>query len=257
MTARVHKATATGRAKASGSASSCQSSFRFAAKQVTVSMIEPFAKAGEVHGGWPYWWQVIERELGRPEQVSGFICPAKFQAVGLDGDVTFTTRLNDAGSHVVIDSIQVGLSHQTTPPNFPIPLGLLLKHALIASGARGLQLPPNWTGQVFPGTSNKWTTSQDERFTVIPTSVGRMTKADQRHHDLPDLIGRTRQKRITDDLLREVAKVHQSVDRDRTEAIVDAFYVSPRTARDYISRARSAGFLPDVPDTDRRKARRK
>jgi hypothetical protein len=176
--------------------------------------------------------------------------------VGLDGDVTFTTRLNDVGAQVVVDTIHVDLSHQTTPQNFPIPLGLLLKHALIASGARGLQLPPNWQGSVF-GDDLKFATG-DERFVVIPTSVGRMTRNEQRQHNLPDLIGHTRPKRVDDDLLRQVADVYRSATQgDRYWAVQEKFRVSKSTARNYIRRARAAGYLDDVPDSDKRKARRK
>jgi hypothetical protein len=219
-------------------------------------MIEPHGKPGEVHGGWQYWWQVLERELDRPQQVAGFICPARFRAVGLDGDFTFSTRLNDARTQVVVDSIRVDLSHQTSPQTFPIPLGLLLKHALIASGARGLQLPPNWQGSVF--SDGLTFATGDQKYVVIPTSVGRMTRTEQRQHNLPNLIGRTRPKRVDDDLLRQVAEAYRSASRgDRYGAVQDQLLVSKSTARNYIRRARDAGILDDVPDNDKRKARRK
>lgn len=63
-----------------------------------------------------------------------------------------------------------------------------------------------------------------------------------------DEIGRRlKRRRVTDELLREVASVYNSSD-DAPEAVKDTFYVSLSQAFRYIKKAREAGFITEKGD---------
>ncbi len=55
-----------------------------------------------------------------------------------------------------------------------------------------------------------------------------------------------RRRRVTDELLGNVATVYLEADEHAAERVADAFFVSPSQAHRYIKQARERGFLPEV-----------
>lgn len=59
---------------------------------------------------------------------------------------------------------------------------------------------------------------------------------------------RDARRKVTDELLEEVAKVYRdNIDSSPTQAVSDRLGVAERTARLYVRRARDAGFLGEAP----------
>jgi len=89
------------------------------------------------------------------------------------------------------------------------------------------------------------------------TGRGTLTEGEWIHIDGDTMVGKRRRvNALSDDELRRVADAYLDAHAgDRVESVVRLCGpMSTRTARRWIVKARNAGYLPPVPDTDKRKA---
>ena len=218
-------------------------------------MIEPWLPEGEISAiGWPYIWTVEDTAPSSPKAVSGVISPARFRVEGLQAELEFTTIPTSNPPGVAIGSVSVKFGDDSPRADWPIDLARLLRSAMTASAARGTHYP---AGIVLSAGSDDLEILSDSDSLVLANHIGPLSRSEARKIEGTLRVSRERPRQIDEEVLREVAEIFQSTPKAKYWNVAQALQVSESSARDLIRKARQEGFLPDVPDTDKRKARRK
>jgi hypothetical protein len=209
-------------------------------------------------------WRVGKPAPSKPTRVVGCYvepdgAPATFSVGGLSVDVTFTLTQTDDGFGIG-QLVMVGHDGQQLEQDDVdrLPLASLAKWALRAAGVHGTYFPGGYDGAYVDTVNN---VTIDSMRVVVPINEWAIHENLVRPLDDDEVVrldvqGMTSKRRVnapTDDELRQVVETWQA---DGERGVADRFHVSIRTARRWVNRARSMGFLEQLPDTDKRKGRR-
>ena len=136
-----------------------------------------------------------------------------------------------------------------------IPVELLTRAAIRAGGVIGIYQPLNeWSDTAMFDDDGK---EFHQQCALTLTRRGTLTEGEWIHIDGDTMVGKRRRvNAISDDELRRVADAYLDAHAgDRVESVVRLCGpMSTRTARRWIDKARKAGYLPPIPNTDKRKA---
>jgi len=238
------------------------SSFDVKGRQITVSLvITDDVKAwslplgiegvGNIGAHWNHVGPVIE-----PTRVVGVICPSEYVVTGLDVDLSFRLVRDETNQRYGITNIVVcGRDGETVTSKQldVIPVELLTRAAIRAGGVTGIYRQLNDNEIYDNGDMDRF----NQVLSLTLTRRGTLTEGEWIHIDGDTMVGKRRRvNALSDDELRRVADAYlDAYAGDRVESVVRLCGpMSTRTARRWIVKARNAGYLPPVPDTDKRKA---
>lgn len=211
---------------------------------------------GSFGAHWNHVGPVIE-----PTRVTGVICPSEYVVTGLDVDLSFKLVRDETNQRYGITNIVVSGRNGETVTSKQldvIPVELLTRAAIRAGGVTGILRPLN-DNEILsldilsPGVRDGF----DQMLSLTLTGRGTLTEGEWIHIDGDTMVGKRRRvNAISDDELRRVADAYLDAHAgDRVESVVRLCGpMSTRTARRWIDKARKAGYLPPIPDTDKRKA---
>ena len=248
------------------------SSFDVKGRQITVSLVItddviawrfPMTnKAGRPNvltgmGNFGAHWNHVGPVL-EPTRVVGVICPSEYVVTGLDVDLSFKLVRDETNQRYGITNIVVsGRDGETVTSKQldVIPVELLTRAAIRAGGVIGIYQPlSEWSDTAMFDDDGK---EFHQQCALTLTRRGTLTEGEWIHLDGDTMVGKRRRvNAISDDELRRVADAYLDAHAgDRVESVVRLCGpMSTRTARRWIDKARKAGYLPPIPDTDKRKA---
>lgn len=237
----------------------CSSRFSVRGRPIVVTLIDPphSPDGTELPLDAPGVWEFHE-EIDAPTEVAGFYCPARFTATGFGVSVEFTIRAGKSG--IFVDHLEVTSSDDSEQSSLTLPLNRLAEQAIIAGGRVGLQFPKGFSGEIS-GVGGRVEVGADEYF-VVPLRAHALSAAERERINAGGLANRQRKTKVNavdEKTLLKVAEAFQKAPHgSKQDAVRKALgHASESTVRDYIRKARLKGYLEDVPDTDRRRNRRK
>ena len=196
-------------------------------------------------------WRQVE-----PTKVVGVICPSDYVVTGLDVDLSFKLVRDETNQRYGITNIVVSGREGETVTSKQldvIPVELLTRAAIRAGGVIGIYRPLNDDEIYDDGDMDRF----DQMLSLTLVGRGTLTEGEWIRIDGDTMVGKRRRvNAISDDELRRVADAYLDAHAgDRVESVVRLCGpMSTRTARRWIDKARKAGYLPPIPDTDKRKA---
>ena len=206
---------------------------------------------GNFGAHWNHVGPVIE-----PTRVVGVICPSEYIVTGLDVDLSFKLVRDETNQRYGITNIVVSGREGETVTSKQldvIPVELLTRAAIRAGGVIGIYRPLNDDEIYDDGDMDRF----DQMLSLTLVGRGTLTEGEWIRIDGDTMVGKRRRvNAISDDELRRVADAYLDAHAgDRVESVVRLCGpMSTRTARRWIDKARKAGYLPPIPDTDKRKA---
>lgn len=214
-------------------------------------------------------WYIPSPTPTKPTKVTGVVWswngePARFEVDGLAVAVTFTLAPTDDGTFTITELVvkprDGGRLVQQDVDR--IPVASLVKHGLTAAGVLGTYFPAGYDGpyvDMWNGLTITTMRITTDSGAVHENGSRRLTDNEVIRLDVEGMTKARRRNAMTRDELQRVADVwHDAKQRGTSteQAVVELGWTRDlRTARRWITKAREAGLIPPIPDSDKRKAR--